>query len=103
MLWGPLSEARAKVEAVAGPLASFEIVPEWEAVADALDAAEERKAIVAEGQFPAQYARGTPEAPETLAQWRESFSEALSPRRREMPPASPQIVPFRRVAGSGSG
>ncbi|MEI4235030.1 hypothetical protein [Roseovarius sp. D22-M7] len=103
LLWGPLSEARAKVEAVAGPLASFEIVPEWEAVADALDAAEERKAIVAEGQFPAQYARGTPEAPETLAQWRESFSEALSPRRREMPPAPPQIVPFRRVAGSGSG
>jgi hypothetical protein len=41
LVWGPLSEARAKVEAVAGALATFEIVPEWEAVADALDAAEE--------------------------------------------------------------
>lgn len=103
LVWGPLPEARAKVEAVAGPLASFEIVPEWEAVADALDAAEERAAIIAESQFSTQYAHETPEAPETPAQGREIVPEALPPRRLERPPAPPEIVPFRHVAGRGAG
>lgn len=50
LVWGPLSEARAKIEAVAGELAAFAVVREWEPVADALDAAEERAAIQAESE-----------------------------------------------------
>ena len=50
LVWGPLSEARAKIEAVAGELAAFAFVAEWEPVADALDAAEERAAIQAEAE-----------------------------------------------------
>jgi len=104
LVWGPLSEAHAKVEAVAGPLAAFAVVPEWEAIAEALDAAEERAAIQAEAEAVSpQYAPARAdrhaEAPPRGREGQDVIG--ISPRAKGLgrPPDAPQIVPFRRGQG----
>lgn len=113
LVWGSLSEARAKVEAVAGPLAAFAVVPEWEAVADALDAAEERAAIQAEAEAVSpQYARqlnntrAKADPPdESIPRAREGgeitplLRSSIKDPRRDRPPDAPQIMPFSRGKG----
>ena len=101
LVWGPLSEARAKVEAVTGPLIAFDPVPEWAAVADMLDAAEERAAIHAEAETLSRHKGNDTEAPEALAQGRPAPPLPSSVVRLERPPQAAQIVPFRRKAGDG--
>lgn len=106
LVWGPLSEARAKVEAVAGPLAAFAVVPEWEAVADAIDAAEERAAIQAEANgLSAQYAREVANMAQGKRADRARDANLrvlpLSPqaKRQDRPPDAPKIMSFRRGKG----
>lgn len=106
LVWGPLSEARAKIEAVAGELAAFAVVPEWEPVADALDAAEERAAIQAEAEAVSPQYAGA-ESNNTRARARADRPDEAIPRadrggnviaiplqgqRRDRPPDKPQIA-----------
>jgi len=103
LIWGPLSETRAKVEAVAGQLVAFDPVPEWQRLADAVDAAEERAAIQAEGQpvslmpeLAAQYARACKEqAAHDGKACRRGQTAPLVPH----PLKPPLIPPLRRRAG----
>lgn len=103
LVWGAPSEARAKVEAVAGPLAAFAVVPEWDAVADALDAAEERAAIQAEAEgVSPQYARDAnntraradrpAEAIHHAPQAQNVIGIERRPRGRDRPPDAPQVA-----------
>lgn len=99
LVWGALSEARAKVEAVAGPLATFAVVPEWEAVADAIDAAEERAAIQAEAEGTLPRPRDDFPPEKTAGPQAGARVTPLSSRRqrRDRPPDTPQ--PRRHTEG----
>lgn len=102
LVWGPLSEARAKVEAVTGPLIAFDPVPEWQAVADALDAAEERAAIQAEGQEVSRHKGSATEAPEATESRENAPPQGYPVTRLERPLQAPLIAPVRRRdRGSG--